>query len=150
MIYDNLKNIERYRGISKWADVAIDFLMKTDLNTLPLGRTEISGDKVFANVMEAKALEEEEVQFEIHKKYMDIQIDIQGVEEIQIGLDAEGPLKEYEEEKDFGTVVCGKSASCIMGAGRFIVCMGEEPHKPSLAAQSDRYLKKCVLKVAVQ
>ena len=38
MIYDEIKNIERYRGISKNLDTAIDFLEKTDLNSLPLGK----------------------------------------------------------------------------------------------------------------
>ena len=86
MIYDEIKNIERYRGISKNLDTAIDFLEKTDLNSLPLGKTEILGDKVFANVMEAQAKAENELSFEIHKKYMDIQVDIEGTEEILIGL----------------------------------------------------------------
>lgn len=149
MIYDNIRNAGRYKGTSKWLDIAIDFLLKTDLTTLPLGRTEIFEDKVFANVMEANALDESDVKFEIHKKYMDIQIDIEGTEMIQIGLDTEGVLDEYKEETDFGTVLCQKSASCIMGPGRFIVCMGEEPHKPSMKVNEDRHLKKCVLKVAV-
>lgn len=148
MIYDTLENTRRYRGISKWLDTAFEFLEKTDLNTLPPGRTEILGDKVFANVMEAKALEEEQVKFEIHKKYMDIQIDIEGTEMIQIGLDTEGVLDAYDGERDFGTVICKKAASCIMGPGKFIVCMAEEPHKPSLAVGEERFLKKCVLKVA--
>ena len=52
MIYDEIKNISRYRGISSNLDTAIDFLEKTDLKSLPLGKTEILDDKVFANVME--------------------------------------------------------------------------------------------------
>ena len=47
----------------------IDFLENTDLNSLPIGRTEIAGNKVFFNVMEAEAKEEDKVNFEIHKKY---------------------------------------------------------------------------------
>ena len=86
MIYDMLANVQKYRGISKNLDTAIDFLVKTDLSALPLGRTEIDGDNVFANVMEAQAKPVEELHFEIHKKYMDIQIDIEGTELICIGL----------------------------------------------------------------
>lgn len=149
MIYDKLENIERYRGISVWLDQAIDFISSTDLESLPLGRTEISGNHVFANVMQAEAGDEETNKFEIHKKYMDIQIDLEGTEIIQIGLDPSGALDEFSEETDFGTVICEKDTSCIMGSGRFIICMGEEPHKPGIAACGDRYLKKCVVKVAV-
>ena len=115
--------------MSEWLEIAIDFLEKTDLTNLPLGRTA--------------------VKFEIHKRYMDIQIDVEGTEIIQIGLDNGEVQDAYDEETDFGTVSCGKSASCVLGPGRFIVCMGEEPHKPSIAENEDLYLKKCVIKVAV-
>ena len=43
MIYDLLENIGRYRGICPNLDTAIRFLMDTDLNTLPTGKTEIHG-----------------------------------------------------------------------------------------------------------
>lgn len=147
MIYDIIANAGRYRGISKNLDTAIDFLKKNDLASLPLGRTEISGDDVFANVMEAQAKPVEELNFEIHKKYMDIQIDIEGTELICIGLGEAIELTPFSG--DFGTVTVENSASCIMGPGRFIVCMAEEPHLPSAAAVSDLHLKKCVIKVAV-
>lgn len=148
MIYDLLKNAHRYMGQSKWLDAAIHFLETTDLNELPIGRTEIWKDKVFANVMEAQAKDETEVKFEIHKKYMDIQIDLKGTEKIIIGLKPDKVIDSYREDTDFGTVECSPAAECIMGEGRFIVCMGEEPHKPGIAVQEERYLKKCVLKVA--
>lgn len=150
MIYDNLENIQRYRGISKYLDLAVDFLAANDLRLLPLGRTEIMGEDVFANVMEAQAQEESIGKFEIHRKYMDIQIDIEGTEMIQIGLGEAETLDCFNEQTDFGTVSCSGSASCVMGPGRFIICMGEEPHKPGIVVSEERFLKKCVIKVAVR
>lgn len=150
MIYDELKNIARYRGISSNLDTAIDFLEKTDLKNLPLGKTEILGDKVFANVMEAQTKDEKELSFEIHKKYMDIQIDIEGTELILIGLDGFHEKEPFSPEKDFGSCTAEKSAHLKMGPGRFVVCMAQEPHLPSAAAGDDRKLKKCVIKVAVE
>lgn len=149
MIYDKIENAGRYRGLSPWLDKALDFLAHQDLGKLPLGRTEILGQQVFANVMEAQAKDEAEGAYEIHKRYMDIQIDLEGVEKIMIGLDSQGPLAPYDEMTDFGTVRCEKAAECVMGPGRFIVCMGEEPHMPGIAAEEERRLKKCVIKVAV-
>lgn len=148
MVYDSIKNIGNYRGQSLWLDKAIDFLETADLNSLPIGRTEISGDKVFFNVMEAEAKEEDEVNFEIHKKYMDIQIDIEGTENIAVGLDIEEVIEAYREEIDFGVVDCSEYVICKMGKGRFIICMPEEAHKPGIATEENRYLKKCVFKVA--
>lgn len=149
MIYDNLENIQRYRGISRYLDSAVDFLAGHDLHLLPFGRTEIMGEDVFVNVMEAQAQEESKGKFEIHKKYMDIQIDLEGTEIIQIGLGEAKTLDCFNVQTDFGTVSCTRSASCVMGPGRFIICMGEEPHKPGIMAGEERYLKKCVIKVAV-
>lgn len=146
MITDELKNIGRYRGMSRWLDTAVTFLEQTDLQKLPLGRTIIDGDYVFANVMEAQAKEDSEVKYEIHRKYMDIQIDLEGTERLLTG----GTVSEqrsFDEMTDFGTVDCVQAAETVLGAGRFIICMKEEPHKPSLAAGADRRLRKCVIKV---
>ncbi|MBR6771275.1 MAG: YhcH/YjgK/YiaL family protein [Lachnospiraceae bacterium] len=149
MIYDKIENIKNYKGISKWLDAAVDFLEKTDLSTLPMGKTVICEDHVFINVMEAETLPEDKVFFEIHKKYMDIQIDIEGTEMLQIGLDRGTVVKEYQEEIDFGSFECSLSASCILGPGRFVICMTEEPHKPTLTYGQAGKVKKCVIKVEV-
>lgn len=148
MIYDLIENITAYKGISKHLDTAIDFIERTDLNKLPLGKTEIDSTFVFANVMEAIAKDGEEINFEIHKKYMDIQIDLKGTEIIEIGL---GDLEEvipYDEGKDIGFYKGRSSSSCQMGPGRFIICMVNEPHKPGIKCKDETALKKCVIKVA--
>ena len=44
MIYDLLTNIGNYRGMNRNLDKAIDYLMASDINTLPLGKTVIDGD----------------------------------------------------------------------------------------------------------
>ena len=147
MIYDKIENAGRYKGISKWYDAAADFLLKTDLNTLPLGRTEICGNHVFVNVMEADTAEPDEIFFEMHKKYWDIQIDIEGTELLQIGLGKTAVVEEFREDTDFGTFSCSGAVDCVMGEGRFIICMNEELHKPTLRYGDCKWVKKCVIKV---
>ena len=150
MIYDEIRNISRYRGISSNLDVAIDFLEKTDLNNLPLGKTEILGDKVFANVMEAQAKDEKELSFEIHKKYMDIQIDLAGTERIDTGRRVSFDNFDFDIEKDIGFIDTPFLASCTLGPGNFTICMAGEPHKPGITVTDDTKLVKCVLKVQVE
>ena len=57
MICDALENLNRYRGLHKNLETAIDYLtayyVAHDLSDLPLGRTEVDGENVFINVMEA-------------------------------------------------------------------------------------------------
>lgn len=146
MIYDTLENIGNYKGISKNLDTAIEFLTTTDLHTLPEGKTIIDGEEVFVNVMTATTHELTEESFEIHKNYIDIQIDLEGTEVIGIGLGGVEPLGEYKA--DFQAMKAEMSTQCIMGPGRFIVCMIEEAHAPCGFIKEPETVKKCVVKVA--
>lgn len=145
MIYDLLNNIETYKGICRNLDTAIDFIIKTDLNGLPLGKTGVDGDNVFVNVMDAVTKELTAESYEIHKDYMDIQIDLEGTEVISIGLEGVEPLGGYKP--DFQAVKASKGADCIMGPGRFIVCMTEEAHAPGGCLTQPESIRKCVFKV---
>ena len=53
MICDTLDQLHLYKGFHKNLDTAIEFLAAHPLETLPLGRTEVDGDEVFINVMDA-------------------------------------------------------------------------------------------------
>ena len=70
MIYDGLSALGLYRGLSRGLDVLIDWLDGNDPASLPIGRTEILGDKVFANVMNARTRTPEDARFETHRRYM--------------------------------------------------------------------------------
>lgn len=147
MIYDEIKNIGKYKGISKWFDLAADFLLSADLTVLPDGRSAICGEDVFINVMEADTVSSNSIDFEIHKKYWDIQIDIEGTEQIQIGCGDRTVTAEYKGQTDFGTYSCKEHIDFVMGWGRFIVCMDDEPHKPTLKCLDSSRVRKCVVKV---
>ena len=60
--------------------------MTADITALPLGRTEIDGDRVVLQVMEARTRELRDDSYELHRDYMDIQIDIEGCEVIETCL----------------------------------------------------------------
>lgn len=147
MIYDKLTNIQAYAGFHPNLDIAIEFITSHDLSKLPPGQTEVSGRQVYINVMETAATPGETRQYEIHRNYMDIQIDLSGTEMIQIGNSSGMEVFDYDPETDFGTAACKDSASCIMGPGHFIICMASEPHKPGISVLKDTQLKKCVFKV---
>ena len=53
MICDTLDQLHLYKGLHKNLNTAIEFLAAHPLDTLPLGRTEVDGDEVFINVMDA-------------------------------------------------------------------------------------------------
>ena len=78
MICDDLKPLKRYQGLNKNLDTAIDYLQTHDLAALPDGRTEVDGDNVFINMMDATLHSDHGFHPEYHKTYADLQIDITG------------------------------------------------------------------------
>lgn len=149
MIYDLLANIGNYRGMNRNLDKAIDYLMTVDINTLPLGKTEINGDRVFLQVMEARTHELTDESYEVHRDYMDIQIDIDGCEVIETALNGVTPIGEYRPDFQKAAACAGAGGRCVMGPGRFILCMAGEAHGPGGCLEQPEDIKKCVVKVAV-
>ena len=149
MIYDKLNNLGLYKGMNPNLDTAIDFITTHDLNELPLGKTVIDGTNVYINVMDAKASPVEERAYEIHKNYMDIQIDLVGVERIDTGDCTKMEVDDYNEEKDVAKATAVDLAQCLIGPENFIICMAGEPHKPNIAVSEDTVLKKAVCKVHI-
>lgn len=150
MIYDKLEHMKQYLGCHPNLDTAIRYLTAHDLSALPTGITEIDGSNVYLNVMTACTEPENRKSYEIHKNYMDIQIDIEGTEVILTG-DSDGlRIEDYDPSTDFGRASCSMLASCLIGPGNFIVCMAMEPHKPGVSAGPDSScLRKCVVKVHI-
>ena len=79
MILDTLDCIVKYAGISPNFETAVRWLQETDPEALEPGRTDIDGERVYA-VMSENRLEPKEPVFEVHRRYADIQIILQGRE----------------------------------------------------------------------
>lgn len=150
MIYDTVSNLAYYKGIHPNLDRGLAFLEETKLNDLPFGKTEIDGNKVFVNIIEAKLQEPNREPFEFHKKYLDIQLDLEGEEIIGIGFSAVNDSKKYDVETDFGTICCQEEILLPLGIHRFIICMPKEPHKPGIKGRLIGNVKKCVVKVLIE
>ena len=106
MICDTLEHLARYNGLHPNLDTAIDYLLTHDLSALPNGRTEVDGDEVFINVMDAALHPDAGYHPEYHKLYADLQIDITGGEGWgytnepgeEVGKD--GFVFRYDEQRD--------------------------------------------------
>lgn len=148
MLYDTLENLNQYTGLFPHLDTAIAYLEETDLNTLPLGRTEIDGDNVYVMISEVQPAPSEEKNFETHSRYMDLQLDLQGVELCEVALGEVTPVKAYDEAADCAFWDGDVSAALVLGEDRFAVFMVEEAHKPTIKAKGCDTVKKAVFKIA--
>ena len=68
MILDKVENLGKYVSLNPNFAKALEFMQTGNFDELPLGRYEICGDLVFANVVEVKGKGKGEVPIEIHRK----------------------------------------------------------------------------------
>ncbi len=136
MIYDGIAAIEKYRGLNKNLDTLIDWFAENDPADLPLGKTLIDGERVFANTMEAKTKLPENARFETHRKYMDLQMDLEGVEDFMTTPGELEPLTEFDVDGDKGFWKAAEgNDDLLVGTlekGHFAIFMVGEPHMPNL------------------
>lgn len=77
MILTTIDRLGTYAGAIPHWDRLEAFLASTDLRSLPVGRVEIDGDRLFAIVAEDVA-RPDQPDLEAHRRYVDVQIAIEG------------------------------------------------------------------------
>ena len=113
MIFDDLKNVTRYKGLHPNLDKAIDYLYEHRKDSFDLGRYEVDGDKVFLLVQENTLNQEANDQFEYHKKYADFHLLVAGHEYSAYGSQVVDEEVAFDEEADIGFVHCQNRYSLL-------------------------------------
>jgi biofilm protein TabA len=146
----NLRDWKSTPGI-EGLERAFEYLVRTDLATLPLGRTDIKGDDMFVMVSEADTRALEQVRFEAHRRYIDIQLVVRGQERIGVAPAASlSTVEPYDAAKDVEFfAVPPESATLPLRAGDFAVFTPADAHRPSLHLDGPHVSRKVVLKVSV-
>ncbi len=124
-------------------------LKSIDLKELELGSQELC-DGIKMNVMEPTSCASEDKQAEMHRKMIDIHVLIWGEELIEYGVKVPdlSLYTEYDEADDYqlSSVIEDKN-QVIMAPNDFAIFMPYEPHKPVIAVNGNKKLKKLVVKV---
>lgn len=149
MVLDLLENLKNYEALNPHFAKVVDFLQKNELSSLPLGRNEICGDTVYANVMDAKVKSKEEAFIEVHRRYIDIQIPISAYELMGYTPLNELPAADYDNECDAATYPVGMPARDYFNVhqGEFVIFFPQDGHAPAITAVP---LRKVVFKIAVE
>lgn len=147
MIFGNIKNLHIYRGISKKLDKAIDFILKNEFIFSPVGKN-IIDDEIFYNIQECKTKKVEDSYFEIHKKYIDIHIVIDGEEKIAFSSNENlNPVDKFDYTSDCQFLKGNYSEVFNMNTKNFLIIFPEEAHMPLITFTSSNLLKKAVFKI---
>lgn len=81
MILDELKSFGRYVKLHPLFAKAFEFLATGDLASLPTGRNEIDGDRLYVMVVRGDG-KGDKTRLEAHRKYIDIQFALAGADRI--------------------------------------------------------------------
>ena len=150
MIYDTLQNSGKYFHKDSSLSKAISFAIGFD-HSKSDGRYEIEAEKIYALVSSYETSPASEKEFEVHRKYADVQVVIGGEEKIEISLSPElKSVSEYSDTKDKVLVEPPEySASLVMSPGYFAVIYPNEAHRPNCNLREKTRVRKIVVKVQV-
>lgn len=149
MIYDHIKNIGLYKGLSAALDTALDFIATASAE-LENGTTMLDHCvKIIVSESETRLVNEKG--YEAHKRFADVQLALRGQELIRCKpLDQVVETIPYNEEKDAARYADCPGADLVIGNGYFLVVFPDDAHEPLLAADAQPALvKKLVAKVPV-
>lgn len=138
-----------YENTERW-NKAFQFLNDQNLAELETGRYELEGTDLLVNVNEYVSRNEEDVLFEAHKKYTDIQVVVTGEERIGIlPLENTSVTISYDEEKDIMFLTAEIENYRLAVPGKFFLFFPEDAHRPTVKASENTYVRKVVVKVRI-
>ena len=136
--------------LQKRIDKALEFFKNTNLEKLELGQ-HIINEWLYVNVQEYETKELSQCRFESHRKYVDVQYMINGIEAIETAdIDKLEIDTDYSDDKD---VMFWKSKSgqmrSVITKGSYVILYPQNAHMPCIAVNSPMKVKKAVAKVLI-
>ena len=148
MILDRLDHADRYAGLHLGFARALKFLRQIEPAAIPLGRTEIDADRIYAVAARVAARSRAEARLEAHRRYIDIQYVISGVDGMgwRSRSECSQPVAEYDPQQDIEFFADPAAAWVDVHPGELIIFFPEDAHAP-LVGSGD--IHKIVVKVAI-
>lgn len=148
MIFDTLANADRYAALHPLFPRAFEFLRNTDLTALAPGRHVIEEERLFAIAENAPGRSREEARLECHRKYIDIQLVLEGSDEMgwKPLCDCHDPLADYSAAKDIQFFRDPPASWIATPPGAFCLFFPQDAHAPLVSKGT---IRKVILKIAV-
>lgn len=148
MIFSALSQYSRYAPLHPLFPRAFDYIRDTDLFNLAPGRYHIVGDDLIVIAEQAPGKTREMARLEAHRKYIDIQLVLDGVEEMgwKPLADCYNPVSDYSTDKDIQFFLDAPASWIATPPDHFCIFFPEDAHAPLVGAGS---MRKVIFKIAV-
>lgn len=147
MILDALTHSNRYLALHPLFACAFEFLRTTNVEALPPGRHAIQGDAIFAIVEACTGRTRAEAKLECHRRYIDIQLVLEGIDEMGWKPLAEcvEPATEYDAARDIRFFNDVPASWIATPPGSFCLFFPDDAHAPLVSAGK---IRKVVVKIS--
>ncbi len=139
--------IHYYKNKNRW-DTAFAFMKDADFSGLPPGDHMLDGKDVFVKVSAYNSKNPEDVFYESHENYTDIQFVVSGMEYIG-NSDLKGAAVKtlYNEEKDIQFYHVSNGEKLLAKPGTFFIFFPGDGHCPGMKVEDNAPVRKMVIKV---
>jgi biofilm protein TabA len=148
MIHDSLNNAATYFSLNPRFQKAFEYILNKDLSKVAPSKIVLGGDDLYLSVAEIDGKKKEAAKVEAHKKYIDIQVVLNGqetmgwasIERCKEEIDPYNPVKDIIFYKEKPT------SYMTVNPGEFVIFFPEDGHAPAIG---DGPIKKIIVKVVV-
>ena len=146
-IVDKVENLGKYAALGENFAKAVAFLQKADFAALPLGRNEVDGDNVWVNAAVAELAPLASKKPEVHRRYFDIQIPLDGEETYGLAKFDPAAAGSFDEAKDIGFYDQAVEPVTVRPGEFAILWPNVCAHAPGCSLDGARTIRKLVVKV---
>ena len=149
MIIDKRENAKLYTGLSESIAKGLEIIQDKSLFEKEDGKYEIDGDNLFILVQRYTTKDKEEMLFEAHKNYIDIQAILEGEETIGYASADELEIVEPYKPDVFKCADPDVFTEVKLAAGTFAIFYPNDAHKPCYDYKGKSNVLKAVVKVKI-
>lgn len=142
MIVSKLQDSGRIESLHPLFKMFFDYVKSHDLLHIECGRITLKGDDLFINNINPECVAEDKQVMEVHRKYIDIHVLLEGKERIgwKPVSDLRHETKPYSEAEDCALYADRGAAYVDLLPGQFLIAYPEDAHAPMVGEGKIRKL----------
>ncbi len=148
MIYDRIENLGVYfkdRALFENIEKVINDFIE---NPFDNGRIDIDSENIWCNVAKYNVEVKDEIKYEAHRKYADVQVMVDGEEIIGYSNFNDCTITEnFKPDNDIAFMTSDKGVMIPLRKGYFMALFPEDAHAPCLKSDNSDFAHKLVFKV---